>query len=74
MSTNSDGSHKPPREFLHIKVKVGGRTEIMPVANSRFELYVSKVFYDEMNKQVLKAESLSEVVRILTARTVFDGS
>jgi hypothetical protein len=57
----------------HIKVKVGDHTEIMPVASSRFELYVSKVFYDEMDKQVLKAESLSEVVRILTARTVFDG-
>jgi hypothetical protein len=57
----------------HIKVKVGDHTEIMPVGSSRFELYVSKVFYDEMDAQVLKAESLNEVVRILTARTIFDG-
>jgi len=57
----------------HIKVKVGDHTETMPVRSSRFELYVSKVFYDEMDKQVLKAESLNEVIRILTARTVFDG-
>jgi hypothetical protein len=57
----------------HIKVKVGDHTETMPVASSRFELYVSKVFYDEMDRQVLKSESLNEVVRILTARTVFDG-
>nr|MDQ3969589.1 hypothetical protein [Thermoproteota archaeon] len=58
----------------HIKVKVGDHTEIMPVGSSRFELYVSKVFYDEMDRQVLKAESLNEVVRILTARTTFDGT
>jgi hypothetical protein len=57
----------------HIKVKVGDHTETMPVASSRFELYISKIFFDEMDKQVLKAESLNEVVRILTARTVFDG-
>jgi hypothetical protein len=57
----------------HIKVNVGDHTEIMPIGSSRFELYVSKVFYDEMDGQVLKTESLSEVVRILTARTVFDG-
>ena len=57
----------------HIKVKVGDHTETIPVGSSRFELYVSKVFYDEMDEQVLKAESLNEVVRILTARTVFDG-
>jgi hypothetical protein len=57
----------------HIKVKVGEHTETMAVGSSRFELYVSKVFYDEMDRQVLKTESLNEVVRILTARTVFDG-
>jgi hypothetical protein len=57
----------------HIKVKVGEHTETMPVGSSRFELYVSKVFYDEMDRQVLKAESLNEVMRILTARTTFDG-
>jgi hypothetical protein len=57
----------------HIKVKVGEHTETMPVASSRFELYVSKVFYDEMDGQVHKAESLNEVVRVLTARTIFDG-
>jgi hypothetical protein len=57
----------------HIKVKVGDHTETMPVASSRFELYVSKVFYDEMDRRVLKAESLNEVLRILTARTVFNG-
>jgi len=57
----------------HIKVKVGEHTETMPVGSSRFELYVSKVFYDEMDEQVLKAESLNEIVRVLTARTVFDG-
>jgi hypothetical protein len=57
----------------HIKVKVGEHTEIIPVGSSRFELYVSKVFYDEMDRQVLKAESLNETMRILTARTTFDG-
>jgi hypothetical protein len=57
----------------HIKVKVGEHTETMPVGSSKFELYASKVFYDEMDGQVLKADSLNEVVRILTARTTFDG-
>jgi Bifunctional DNA primase/polymerase, N-terminal len=57
----------------HIKVQVGEHTETMPVGSSRFELYVSKVFYDEMGGQVLKAESLNEVIRILTARTAFEG-
>jgi hypothetical protein len=57
----------------HIKVKVGEHTETMPVDSGRFELYVSKVFYDEMDEQVLKAEPLNEVIRILTARTTFDG-
>jgi Bifunctional DNA primase/polymerase, N-terminal len=57
----------------HLKVKVGEHTETMPVGSGRFELYVSKVFYDEMDWQVLKAESLNEVIRILTARTTFDG-
>jgi Bifunctional DNA primase/polymerase, N-terminal len=57
----------------YIKVKVGERTETMPVGSSRFELYVSKVFYDEMDGQVLKAESLNEVIRILTARTTFES-
>jgi hypothetical protein len=57
----------------HIKTQVGEHTEIMSVGSSRFELYVSKIFYDEMDGQVLKAESLNEVVRILTARTLFDG-
>jgi Bifunctional DNA primase/polymerase, N-terminal len=56
----------------HIKVKVGEHTETMPVGSGRFELYVSKVFYDEMDGQVLKAESLNEVVRILTARITFE--
>ena len=57
----------------HIKVHVGNHIENMQVGSSRFELYISKVFYDEMDKQVLKSESLNEVVRILTARTIFDG-
>lgn len=57
----------------HIKVKVGDHTETMPVGSSRFELYVSKVFYDEKDGQVLKAESLNEVIRILTSKIVFDG-
>jgi hypothetical protein len=42
----------------------------MPVGSSRFQLYVSEVFYDEVDRQLLKAESLNEVVRVLTARTV----
>jgi hypothetical protein len=57
----------------HIKIKVGDHTETMQVVSSRFELYISKVFYDEMDEQVLKSESLNEVMRVLTARTVFDG-
>ena len=57
----------------HIKIKVGDHMEIIPAGSSRFELYISKLFYDEIDGQVLKAESLNEVIRILTSRTVFDG-
>jgi hypothetical protein len=57
----------------HLQVKVGDHTETMQIGSYRFELYVSKIFYDEMDRQVLKAESLHEVIRIVTARTVFDG-
>jgi hypothetical protein len=64
---------KDEYETPHIKVQVRDHTETMPVGSSRFELYVSKLFYDEMDGQVLKTEALNEVVRILTARTVFDG-
>jgi hypothetical protein len=57
----------------HIKVRVGDHIETMPVGSSKFELYVSKLFYDETDGQVLKAESLYEVVRILTSKIVFEG-
>jgi hypothetical protein len=46
-------------------VKVDEHTETIPVGSSRFELYISKVFYDGMDGQALKAESLNEVIRIL---------
>ena len=46
----------------HIKVRIGDHTETMPVGSSRFELYVSKIFYDEMDRQMLKAESLNEIM------------
>ena len=57
----------------HIKAQVGKHTETMQVGSSRFELYVSKLFYEEMGGQILKVESLNEVMRIITARTVFEG-
>ena len=51
------------------KVQVGGHTETMQIGTLRFELYVSRLFYEEMDGQVIKVESLNEVVRILTCKS-----
>lgn len=57
----------------HARVQVDGHIEVMPIDSTKFEHFVSNLFYYEMGKQAIKSEALNEVVRILTARTIFEG-
>jgi len=57
----------------YVQHKVGDHKETMPVGKTKFKHYVMKLYYDEKNGQVLKAEWLNEAVMVLNARTIFEG-
>ena len=60
----------------HARITVNDHKEILSVESSRFERYLSKLYYDNNNnneKNIINKEALSNVIRKLQAEAEFEG-
>ncbi|PWU81183.1 MAG: hypothetical protein DLM72_08300 [Candidatus Nitrosopolaris wilkensis] len=56
-----------------IKIEVDDHHEIMFIQNSKFKNYLSKLYFDATRGQVVCQDIQNDVIRILTARALFEG-
>jgi Bifunctional DNA primase/polymerase, N-terminal len=58
----------------HAKIKVENHEEIIALECSKFEYYLSKLYYHHTVEKVASQESINNVVRLLLAETLFNRS
>ena len=56
------------------RIKVSGHTEILALESTKFEYYLSKLYYDFTAGEIVGQESLNNAKRVLIAETLFEGS
>ena len=59
--------------IAYAKVKVEQHFEIIALAGSRFEYFLSKLYYDYTKGEVAGRESLNNATRLLVSQTMFDS-
>jgi DNA polymerase elongation subunit (family B) len=65
---------KDQYDIAYAKVKVADHNEIIALGSSRFEYYLSKLYYDYTEgESIVGQESLNNAIRILLAKTLFEG-
>jgi hypothetical protein len=66
---------KDQYDIAYAKVKVADHSKIIALGSSRFEYYLSKLYYDYTEgESIVGQESLNNAIRILMAKTLFEGS
>ncbi|MGD1838709.1 MAG: bifunctional DNA primase/polymerase, partial [Nitrososphaeraceae archaeon] len=60
-------------EQPHALVKINNHYEVLSMDSSKFENYLSKLYYDKNEKQVANAESINNAIRMLKAQAIFEG-
>lgn len=66
---------KDQYDIAYAKVKVADHSEIIALGGSRFEYYLSKLYYDySEGEAIVGQEPLNNAIRILMAKTLFEGS
>ena len=57
----------------HALIKVDNNYEVLSIKSSKFESYLSKLYYDNNDKKTANAEAISNAKRTLGAQAIFDG-
>ena len=55
------------------RIKVAEHTEILALESTKFEYYLSKLYYDFTAGNIVSQESLNNAKRVLMAQTLFEG-
>jgi DNA polymerase elongation subunit (family B) len=64
---------KDQYDIAYAKVKIQQHSEIIALATSRFEYFLSKLYFDYTRGEVAGQESLNNAIRMLISQTLFDG-
>src|SRR5215211_5779550 len=59
--------------IAHAQIRVATHGEIIAVESTKFEYYLSKLYYDFTGGEIAGQESLNNAIRILLAETLFEG-
>ncbi|HKG90174.1 MAG TPA: hypothetical protein VKA95_17805, partial [Nitrososphaeraceae archaeon] len=70
---NTTLSFKDRYGIAYAKIKVAAHGEIIAVESTKFEYYLSKLFYDFTGGKIAGQESLNNAIRVLLAETLFEG-
>ena len=66
---------KDQYDIAYGRLKVAEHSEIYALGSSKFEYYLSKLYYDYTRGEVVAGEeSLNNAIRVLIAQTLFDRS
>ena len=57
----------------HALVNINNHYEVLPIKSSKFECYLSKLYYENKDKKIPNAEAINNSKRTLAAQAVFDG-
>ena len=69
---NTDLFFKNQYDISYAKVRVGNHHEIFPIKSSKFEHYITKLYFDQSNgEEIPTQEALNNSVRVLHAKTEF---
>ena len=55
------------------RIKVAGHNEIVALESTKFEYYLSKLYYDLTGGEIVGQESVNNAKRVLIAETLFEG-
>jgi hypothetical protein len=70
--SNTDLFFKDQYDISYAKVRVGDHHEIFPVKSTKFEHYITKLYFDQSNgEEIPTREALNNSVRVLQAKTEF---
>ena len=65
---------KDQYDIAYGRLKIADHSEIISLKSSKFEYYLSKLYYDYTKGEVVAGEeSLNSAIRILLAKTFFEG-
>jgi hypothetical protein len=55
-------------------VKINNHQDVLSIKSSKFEYYLSKLFYENKDKKIPNVEAINNAKRMLAAQALFDGS
>lgn len=64
---------KDQYDIGYAKVKVQQHSEVIALASSKFEYFLSKLYFDYTKGEVAGQESLNNAIRLLVSQTLFDS-
>ena len=56
----------------HALIQIDNHYEVLVIDGSKFEHYLSKLYYDKCEKQVANAEAINNAIRTLGAKAIFE--
>ena len=65
---------KDQYDIAYAKVKVQQHSEIISLRSSKFEYFISKLYFDYTQGDVVSQESLNNAIRVLIAQTSFENT
>ena len=60
-------------EIPHALIRINNYFEVLSIEGSKFESYVSKLYYDKCDKKIANAESINNAIRTIKGKAIFEG-
>ena len=60
-------------EIPHALIRINNHFEVLSIEGSKFESYVSKLYYDKCDKKIANAESINNAIRTIKGKAIFEG-
>jgi hypothetical protein len=60
-------------EIPHALIKISNHFEVLSIEGSKFESYVSKLYYDKCDKKIANAESINNAISTIKGKALFEG-
>ena len=57
----------------HALLKENNHNEVLSIEGSKFESYVSKLYYDNYDKKTASAEAINNAIRTIKGKAIFEG-
>lgn len=58
--------------ILHTSIQLDNHYETLVLSRSKFEHYLSKLYYNKYQKKIVNAEAINNAIQILATKGIFE--